>query len=223
MFTVGATQPSNELTAEHTTENLDRQEESGARLDPLRVVGRRPPGRNDAVNMRMWFERLAPGVKNGQESNLRTEVLSIGCNLEKSLGASVEQQGEQYPFVLPDQRNERVWEGEDEMEVANRQQFILTLCHPLIASVGLALGAVPITARVIGDGLVSALRTLIAMTTERCRATASDGVEDLALRPGQRRSIVFAKSVTRVVNHIGHLEGWPTHRFCSGKLFATVI
>jgi hypothetical protein len=116
-----------------------------------------------------------------------------------------------------------VWEGEDEMEVANRQQFILTLRHPLIASVGLALGAVPITARVIRDGLVSALRTLIAMTTERCRATASDGVEDLALRPGQRRSIVFPKSVTRVVNHIGHLKGWPTHRFCSGKLFATVI
>jgi hypothetical protein len=42
---------------------------------------------------------------------------------------------------------------------------------------------VSITARVIGDGLVSALRTLVAMTTERCRATTSNGVEDLLLRP----------------------------------------
>jgi hypothetical protein len=91
VFTVGATQPSNELAAEHTTENLNGQEESGARLDPLRVVYGEAAGRNDAVNMRMWFERLAPGVKNGQESNLRTEVLRIGCNLEKGRGAGVEQ------------------------------------------------------------------------------------------------------------------------------------
>jgi hypothetical protein len=171
----------------------------------------------------MWFEGLAPGVKNGQEADLRTEVLGIGCNLEKGRSAGLEQQGEQDSFVLPHHGNERVWDGEDEMEVANRQQFILTLRHPLIASVGLALGAVPVAARVIRDGLVSAVRTLIAMTTERCRATASNGVEDLALRPGQGCSIVFSKSVACIVNHIGHLERWSTHRFLSGMLLATVI
>ena len=46
--------------------------------------------------------------------------------------------------------------AEDEMKVANRQQFLLALLKPTVARSGLTLGAVPVAAGVIRDGLVPA-------------------------------------------------------------------
>ena len=47
------------------------------------------------------------------------------------------------------------------MEVAGSQEFAF-------AGLCLALGAVPVSARVVGDGLMPAVRAGIAMTAERC-------------------------------------------------------
>jgi len=77
-----------------------------------------------------------------------------------------------------------MWDAEDEMIVADSQQFLLSLGQPLIACTGLALGAVPVAAGVIRDGLMSAAHARIAMTTEHSGTAASDRIEHLTLRPG---------------------------------------
>src|SRR5216683_1227923 len=90
------------------------------------------------------------------------------------------------PLVLPHQRHQCVRHAEDQMIVVHGQQFLLALGEPLVASVGLALGTVPVTTRGVGDGLIAAVGTLIAMSAERSCAAACDGVEHLKLRPGKR-------------------------------------
>jgi hypothetical protein len=77
-----------------------------------------------------------------------------------------------------------MWNAEDEMIVADGQQFLLPLPKPLVARSGLTLGAVPVAAGVIRDGLVPAVYARIAMTAEGSGAAARDGIEHLALRPG---------------------------------------
>jgi hypothetical protein len=51
--------------------------------------------------------------------------------------------------------------------------------------VSLASGAVPVSARVVRDGLMTALPTLIAMPAQGCSATANNGIEHFAMLPRQ--------------------------------------
>ena len=46
----------------------DRQEEPGTAGNPAATVVCEPPTRDDAVQMRMMDERLAPGVEDGEEA-----------------------------------------------------------------------------------------------------------------------------------------------------------
>ena len=72
-------------------------------------------------------------------------------------------------------------QSEDDVEVRNGQPLGGTRGQPPGACVALALGAVPVAARVIGDGLVPATETRITMTAEGCSAAADDSVHHLAV------------------------------------------
>jgi hypothetical protein len=63
---------------------------------------------------------------------------------------------------------EFVGDGEDEVKVGSRQQLLFPGSEPALARLSLALGAGSVSAGVIGDGLMSALWTSIAMTAPRC-------------------------------------------------------
>src|SRR5260370_7020440 len=99
--------------------------------------------------------------------------------------------------------------AEDQVIVAHRQQFLLALGEPLFASVGLALGTVPVTTRIVGDGLMAAVGALIAMSAERSGAAAGDSIEHLPLRPCHR--VFFPEPAACCTDHIGYLEGRPRH------------
>ena len=101
---------------------------------------------HDAVDMRMRLERLSLGVQDGEETNLGAEMLGVGGHFEQRGGAALEQQREQPSLILPHQGHERVRYAEDQVEVVRRQEFLLALRDPVLASVGLALGAVPVAA-----------------------------------------------------------------------------
>jgi hypothetical protein len=49
-----------------------------------------------------------------------------------------------------------VGQGKDDVEVRYAEQVLLAACEPALASLGLALGTVPVATGVIGDGLVVA-------------------------------------------------------------------
>jgi hypothetical protein len=68
-------------------------------------------------------------------------------------------------------------EREDDVHVGHVEQLALAGLKPSLSGLRLALGAVAIAARVIGDGLMSAGVTPIEMPAEGGGATARDRPE----------------------------------------------
>jgi hypothetical protein len=64
---------------------------------------------------------LAPGVQDGGHANLGAQPLRIGRQLEERLGGCLEQQIVQHGGVAQHQWLEQSRQGEDHMEVSNRQ------------------------------------------------------------------------------------------------------
>ena len=61
------------------------------------------PRWNDTMDVRMKQQILAPGMQDGEESDLRAKMLGVGGHLHKRLGNGAEQQVVEFNGVLPDQ------------------------------------------------------------------------------------------------------------------------
>src|SRR6202007_622689 len=146
-----ASQSGHELSAKDTAENPDRQEEVAWCGEPALVIGCQSSARHNTVNMWMRLQGLSPGVQDAEEADLSTEVFRIRSHFQQSGSRGVEQEREQDLLVLPNQLNEQVRHAEDEMKIVYRQQLLLALGEPLLASVGRALWTMPILTGVVGD------------------------------------------------------------------------
>lgn len=111
-----------------------------AGVDPSLVVGGQTAGGDDAMDVVMGQQIRAPGVQDGEESDLGAEPLGIGGHLEQSLGAGLEQQIEESLGRSERQRVQFVGQGEDDVEVVGVEQVALLRLKPLPASLRLALG-----------------------------------------------------------------------------------
>src|SRR4030095_14826786 len=134
---------------------------------------------------RVLLQGLSPRVQDAQEADVRSQILGVGGNFKQRLRARLEEKPEKDPLVLPDQRDQCVGHAQHQMVIISRQQFSLASRQPFVTGAGLALRAVTVATGVVGDGLISARRTLIAMTAERRRPAAQDGIEYLHLGPRQ--------------------------------------
>jgi len=109
-----------------------------------------------------------------------------------------------------DQAVELVRQCEDVVEVGHGQQFGLSRFEPLCLDQCLALGAVAIAARVVGEALEAALGAPFPVATERRRAAALDGVEDAMLGVGQALRAAIGWTVAS--HDVGQLARWS--RLC---------
>src|SRR5262245_3651607 len=104
--------------------------------------------------------------------------------------------------------------GEDHMKVVCGQQFPLASGEPAFSRLGLALGTVPISARVIGYGrLVSAFRTGIDVAAQRCSTAALNGPKRLELLKVDATLVPVEEAVALCAEDVGHLHDGPAH-FC---------
>lgn len=62
---------------------------------------------------------LAPGVKYGQKTDPRSQVLRIGGDLQQSLSHSAKQESVETTLILQGQRSEFVGHGKHHMSVGN--------------------------------------------------------------------------------------------------------
>ena len=102
---------------------------------------------------------------------------------------------------------------EDDMEVCRRQDFLFASSQPALACLCLALGAMPVTARVVGNGLMTAAWTGVEMATQGCCTAVLDSTEHLQLLKAEARSVSVEKAVALCTDEFGHLQGGPAH-FC---------
>ena len=98
-------------------------------------------------------------MQDAEESNLRTEMFGIRGYLEQSFGAGAKQKAVDLTLVLQCQRRQLMRQREDDMDVWHRQKIPAARRKPAVTGVGLALRTMPVSTRVIGDGLIAAMGT----------------------------------------------------------------
>ena len=146
-------------------------------MDPALVIRRESAGRHDAVDVRMADQRLPPRVEDAQHADLGAEMAWVRGDLAERRRARLKEPGVQTGAVPIGQRQERMREREDDVHIRHVEQLALARAEPALARLRLALRAVPIPARVIGDGLMPAGVTPIEMPAERGGPTARDRAE----------------------------------------------
>jgi hypothetical protein len=213
-----AFQSGDKLAPKNPSQDGDGKKEAAAGVEPAVVVGRESAGGDHTMDMRVMLQLLVPGVEDTEEADFSAEMAGITRDFKQGLGAGAEQQVVENLLVLQRQGRQKMRKGEDHVHVAGGQEFLLARLEPAVAGLGLTLGTVPISARVVRDGAIPAAGTLIAMPAERGGAATLDGRQDLAVLGGQPGAAAFDEFLPRQADEIGHLQGWPVHLGVSGRL-----
>src|SRR5271170_907731 len=205
------------LAAEDTTEHLGGKEEGAARGDPAGMIRSETAGGNHAVDMGMMLQSLVPGMEHAEETDLGSQVAGIASDLQQGCSTGVEQQVVDQPFILQCEGSQFPRQGEDDVHVAGGQQLPFPRLEPAQTGVTLTLRAVPVSARVVGDGSMSAVRALITMSTQRCGAAACDGQQHFFVLAVDPLATVFNEGLSCTANDVGHLQRRPVHALCVGS------
>ena len=200
-----------EHPAEQAGQDPDRQEEAGLAGDPPAAVGRDPAARHEAMQVGVVQQGLTPGVQHAEEADLGAEVGRVGGDPAQGLGRGMEQDVVDHRLVLEGDDGDLVRHREDDVEVGSIEQLRLAVRQPLGAGEGLALGAVPVAAGVVGDALVAAVITLLDMAAERGRPAEFDRAHGVALHGGQRTPVLLPVCLAVAAEHVRHLQGTARH------------
>jgi hypothetical protein len=122
-------------------------------------------------------------MEDRKQADVGAQVFGIGGYLQKGLRTGLEQELIEGLLVLQYQLGKLMRQSKDNMDIGDRQKFIVASRDPAIARPILALGAVAIPAAVVGDGLIATARTMVAMPAESGGAAACDRLQHLAVRP----------------------------------------
>ena len=101
--------------------------------------------------------------------------------------------------------------GEHDVEVRHVEQFRLAVLQPLGSCETLALRAVPVAARVVGDALMAAVAAPLDVTAERGGAATLDRDHGAPPCGRQRRAVLVTKSRAEVAEHIRHFQPLAGH------------
>ena len=133
------------------------------------------------MDMRVVFEPLRPGVQDGEEANPGAQSFRIGSHFEKGFGHRAKQNSINDPRVLKRQRRQFMRQREDYVAIGDRQNLRGPITQPLIPCPAVALWAMAVAARSVGNLLMPAMITLLHLGAE-CGGTArADVSECLAL------------------------------------------
>src|ERR1700720_536619 len=172
--------------------------------------------------MRMVGHRRAPSVEHGGDADAGAEMLWIvglqptglsrGGDGEQCLGRRAEQQIVDHRLVLVADGGDLGRQGEDQVEIADRQQVGLAGGEPVLRRRALALGAMPVAAGGVGDPPVAALLTALDMTAEGGRAATLDGRHHLELAEADMPGIGLTPGGPMTVKDVCDLQPRAAHR-----------
>ena len=96
------------------------------------------------------------------------------------------------------------------MYIAGGQQLALPCLQPAVAGISLALWAMPVAARVVGDGgRLSAAGTAITVSAERSGTASGDGQQDLDMGPADPLAVALEKSCSGRAIALTSMAGSP--------------
>src|ERR1700675_317582 len=128
-------------------------------------------------------------MEHQRRANLCAQMLRIGCDGTQGLGGNIEQQAVDNRLVVPGDRTDRGGQREDHVVILHGQKIGLTCLEPPVCGARLALRAMAVTTRVVGDLQLGAAGTAQHMSTQRRGAALFDGRHDLQLSQAQLYSL----------------------------------
>ena len=143
---VESEQPGAELALEHAGDGVHGEEPAGLFGTGPGVLGGEAAASDQAMEVGMVHEVLAPGVEDGGEAQLGLEALL--AELEERGAGALKEQAVERGLVLEEERAQGGREGEDPVEIADGQERAPLLLEPLAAALMLAGGTVAVAAAV---------------------------------------------------------------------------
>ena len=165
------------------------------------------------MNVGMQEQVLSPGVQDREPTDLGSQVFQMGCDFQQGLCAGGEQQIVKQTRILQGQHMEFVRHSEHNMEIAGVEEFAFACRQPALAGLCLALGAVPVSARVIGDGLIATAEASIAMPAEGSGATALNSPKGFELLKVKAGSIPIQEAIALRALRCRPPRGWAESFF----------
>lgn len=132
----------------------------------------------------MVVEPLTPRVQDGQYAHLRAQPLRVLSQPQQGSGRSPEQDLVDDALVLERDGGDLRRHGEHDVEVLDRQDFALAIGKPLRPCCSLALGTMPIAARVVRDRLLATAKTTLDVAAHGGGAAAHKVAQYPALGSG---------------------------------------
>ena len=211
------------LAAKELREDPDREEEIVAAGYPVGTVGCQATARDDAVEMGMVHQGLAPGVQHGDEADSSAEMLRVGGDgPEGSCGGS-EQGAVDFALVVQRQRRQLCRQGEDDVEIGDRQQILAAVFQPLGALLRLALRTVAIAAGVVRYAYFTTAIAGIDVAAKLGGTTGCEIAQDAlpGLRHPQARHATIGSG--QGTDDVGDLERWLVHGELSAAVATTPV
>ena len=196
-----------ETPPKQAREDPHREEEARFAGDPALPVGRQAATGDDPVHMRMMGQRRAPGVQDQGQADARTQMSRVGGDGLQGLGRDLKQQAVEHGLVGVGDVADGCRQGEDDMVVLDRQQVDLARLEPTPCRTALALRAVPVAARVVGNLVMGTGRARQHMPTERRAAALLDRRHDLELAEAQVATLSLAPGRSVGTEDIRDLDG----------------
>ena len=216
---VESEQPGAELALEHAGDGVHGEEPAGLFGTGPGVLGGEAAAGDQAMEVGMVHEVLAPGVEDGGEAQLGLEALL--AKLEEGGAGALKEQAIERGLVLEEERAQGGREGEDPVEIADGQQSPSLLLEPLAAALVLAGGAVAVAAAVGPPMSAVALLALPHRPAQLSGATLGQTAQHLEVVSGQGLAVeVFGQEY---LQHLGDRQfrrgaGVAAHAGISGDL-----
>jgi len=149
---------------------------------------------------------LSPRMQDCDKADLSAQMLGVRCNGVQRLSGSLEQDVVDHRFVLERDGCDFLWDGEDHVEVFNRQKFSLPVLEPLVTREGLAFWAMSIATAVVGDAVVAAGITLLYVTAQCDASALFNCAHDTRLPPTQVSRMFRTVSRADSAKDVRHLQ-----------------
>ena len=137
--------------------------------------------------------------------------LGVGGDRAQGFGGGVKQDVVDHGFILVRDGGDLLGHREDHVEILNRNKVGLAIFQPLRAHQRLAFWAVPISATVEGNALMTAGITLLDMSAKSGSAATLDCAHDTALPTAEGLSVLLAVVRPGLAEDVRHLEPGGTH------------
>jgi hypothetical protein len=162
-------------------------------------------------------------VQHGGEANASPQVFWVGRNGDQRLGGGPEQQVVDDGLVLERDWRDRGRQGEDEVIVGDRQQIVSLGFQPLSRRRALALRAMTVPARVVGDLNMGAVIAALDVTAKRRSAAGLDRRHHLQLPEADMAGVGLAPRRAMSAKDVGDpraVTRGPRHRQAGGGRLA---